>query len=520
MSAKGLFAETLSGVAPDPNAPAQPKNTHFVEPVSSMVSTWRGSGEHVVIAVEPSELSSLVSTQRGSGVYASVTTVDYHTSITGGQTLPFGTRIDESLVLAKAVNSVPAPTPRLTNLVVDNTPTVATAQPNTPPTAVSSLLPNALSLPVTPKTRSRRGPWVAALAALGVLCGVLAVPLSSQTEATLVPALAVRPQPTHARNAGLVGKVHVNVGDVVESGQTLVSLDANDRARDAERLRLRIAQLTNELEQLVSKDRRLHSAALGALQKKRAVLLDRLAHQGVADHPQSVGRPSNRHQVPPEHSPEELNMPTSSADTTLNLQQQLADVDFLRYDRTRSFEQRQRSTEAALAEAHAERLHVNSIELTTRAATKARVTRVLVQPGQAVVAGAALLELAPLDAPTKLVGYVAEEALSSIDPTADVRVDLSALFTSDEQTTYDSRLTFVANAPSAADEVQSILGFTPNQPVRRVEVEWPEALRTRDVQAQSTAYGALPRIAATFTAHKEPLANQLLRSWRRVWQTR
>ncbi len=440
MSAKGLFAETLSGVGPDPNTAVQQKNVHLVEPMSSAVSTWRGSGEHVVIHVEQPDLASLVSTQRGSGAYVALTTINYHSTIEAGQTLPFGTRVDPHLALDQSPNSIPPVTPRLSTLPVE--PQAAMVALTTPPSLVNtSLLPNLFSLPaLQPPRRSNKRQLVGVGLCL-MLAGAMAIPTRSRAEAILVPTLAAEPHASHALNAGLVGKIHVQVGDAVAPGQVLVSLDENERSRQAERLRLRIDQLDNELEQLVSTDQRLHSAALGALRKKRSFLVDRLA----------------------QHSDEPV--VEERRDAELHLRQQLADVDFLRNDRQRSFEQRKRTTEAALSEAHAELLAVNSVELTAKAATAARVSRILVEPGQPVTAGSALVELTPMDAPTKLVGFISDEAVSRVNPLEPVLVDLANMTpTSPRQGLFDARITYVANTPSASEEVQSLLGLPLRKP--------------------------------------------------------
>jgi hypothetical protein len=491
MAAKGLFADTLSGVGPDANASVQQNNTHLVEPMSSLVNTWRGSGERVVIHIEQPELSSLVSTQRGSGAYAKVATMDYHTEILAGQTLPLGTRVDPQLSLAPP-SSVPPVTPPLSQLPLEPaSPLALTA----PPFGTVSLLPNTLSLAANMPARRSWVRHVVAAAGCLVLASVLAIPSASQPEAMLVPTLASQPLASHSKSAGLVGKVHVAVGDIVVPGQVLVSLDENERASRAERLRMRIDQLDNELEQLVSNDQRLHHAALGALRRKRALLVDRLAQRSddAANHGQSEDK--------------------------LQLRQQLAEVDFLRNDRQRSFEQHKRSTEAALSEAHAELLEVNSLELTARATLGARVSRILVEPGQPVAAGAALVELTLLDAKAKLVGFIADEAASRIATMEPALINLGEIASaSDGGGVYDARVTFVANTPSQPEEVQSVLGVMPAETMRRVELAWPQDADTSKLGSLLAAGAPVPRVNAKFVAPDEPLGVQWLRSAKRVLQ--
>jgi multidrug resistance efflux pump len=499
MAAKGLFADTLSGVGPDPNTLEQQKSVHLVEPVSSVVSTWRGSGERVVIHVDQTELPSLVSTQRGSGTYAALVTVDYQAQIVAGQTLPLGTRVDPQVVQALAKDLGPPITPRLSSPVVE-----AAGAPRPPPSAPSpheSLLPNVVSLPVAAPSniRQRRGKRSFAAAGLIVLCvGLLAIPIESHPQATLVPVLASPPHVAHALTSGIVGKVHVSAGETVFPGQALVSLDEHERNRETERLKLRIDQLENELEQLISTDQRLHTAALGALRKKRALLVDRLTQH------------------------EDQSSTQDNPDTQLHLQQQLADVDFLRNDRQRAFEQRKRTTEAALSDANAELLHLNSIELTTRATVAARVNRVLVQPGQLLALGDALLEATPSDASIKLVGFVPDEAARRINPTDTAQVDVSTLSeasSSNVHPVHDAHLTYVANTLASQEEVQGLLGLAPTVAVRRIELAWPVGVDDNEALSRLVLDAPKPRATATFTAAKEALGVRLYDAVMRLVRT-
>lgn len=501
MSAKGLFADTLAGVGPDPNAPLQLKNAPALEPMSSVVSTWRGSGEHLVVHVEQPELSSLVSTQRGSGAYAKLTTIDYHTSISPTQTLPLGTRVDTN-TLVEPLHETPAPvTPRLSTL--PSSPVSSDPVPDVGPQATAplpaneSLPPNVVSIPATQPARRSSKRVLSAVAAALVSTGALFVPVPSHPTGSLVPVSAVAPQAIHAPTQGTVGKLHVSLGHTVAPGQVLVSLDESERSQKAERLRLRIDQLESERDQLLTKDQRLHQAALAALRQKRALIGNRLA--------QYTDKNGTQRPAPSQAG-------NARSDAELQLRQQLADIDFLRNDRQQAFEQRKRNTESLLSDAHAELLELKSVELAARATVSARVTRLLVQPGQPVTPGSALVELTPLDAPTKLVGFVPEHAVSRINPEGPVTLTSGNELSHPADASYTSRITYLAPAAAPTDEVQKVLGLVPNETMRRVELAWPEPERAPLPAALSAESAPALRVRATFTGVNEALGVHLWRS--------
>jgi multidrug resistance efflux pump len=257
--------------------------------------------------------------------------------------------------------------------------------------------------------------------------------------------------PVVTRVAGPVVQVLVKPGDSLTAGQAVAEIDPSTLDQRREELKAREAALLAERERVTTLGAKWHSAATDALQRKRAVLWQRLALRNGDGTEGSASKERS----------------SSDRDALLLIRQELADVEFELNRRESDRDDQQRTWEHRMNEVRTELAQVNDSSTSVRAPVSGRVEALLATPGQVLTAGSPIARLIPDGAEKQIVVLVP----TRLSETLNVGTELPLTLPLDQATTLPARVTHIADGNVTREEAASLLSAPQLEPLVRVEVE-------------------------------------------------
>lgn len=405
----------------------------------------------------------------------------------------------------------PAPTPE--RVASDDAPP---ARPAEPPThAAEKLLPNHALFSERAQEAYRRGHPVASVLRLAppstfaIVLSLLAlvataavwsvfgrIQVTDVGRGVLRGAEAVRT--VEAKIGGVVARVHVRSGDIVDAGDRLVTLDS--RALEAQLLeaneRVRVA--AQQLEALRSRDAPLYEEQRGLLRAEERLAQARIQSQkrslgGLKGKQESYRALADRGYVPGVLTQEVAEQMRAVEREALTFEQQLT--------RTRlelaaaELEHRQKLDQLA-SEERAAKAQRDAIELLLEqtavvAPVRGRVEKLDAVAGQYVQEGSALARVVPLSAPTHAVAFLRERSRAFLDVGATVTLEADRL-PPGEFGRLRGVVERISSDLASARELREFLGedHAWAEPCYRVEIALAGDEKTRELMTRVTT-GAL-----------------------------
>lgn len=282
-----------------------------------------------------------------------------------------------------------------------------------------------------------------------------------------------------AEIGGVVARVHVRAGDVVNAGDRIVTIDS--RALEAQLLeaeeRVRVAAL--ELETMQGRDAPLYEEQVGLLHTEAQLARRQIDSQrgslgGLGKKQASYRSLAERGYVPGMLSDEVTEQMRAVKRESLILEQQLARTQLqlasAELERRRELDRLVFENSAALAQRDAIRVLLEQTEIV--AAARGRVERLEVVSGQYLTAGSPIARIVPLQAPTHAVAFLRERSRAFLQPGAAVRLEADRLPFA-EFGRLRGVVRRISSDLASARELRDTLGADPieDQACYRVEIE-------------------------------------------------
>jgi multidrug resistance efflux pump len=420
-----------------------------------------------------------------------------------GQTLPLGSRLPPELgrlsadVLngAPSSDTFPVATPRIVPPRVEvrgDAPLAgisgSRAQENAPPNPPAPLPFRANALrakteEVAPESLPQitDGRW----ALLGFISSAIMIALAGayfgRVEVTSIApgamVVAGGPRPVLSQVSGVIVDLAVVGGDAVTAGQTIARIDATELEARKQRSAEQVARVREENQRVDADNTLLLDGTLAALQRKRALLVQRvnLKTNAQAERQEQAGRLGMLAKEGAISQSEALTareLESTSREESLVIRQQIADIDLELNDRQKAFADQKLARTQALNEAEAA-LREASLLLdlaTVRAPVSGRVESLLVTRGQVVQPGAAFARIIPEGALTSVVVFAPVRDAAFLSPGLHADVEFASLPVS-EFGKAPARVSRVSQDVASSDEVATVLGAAATEAVIRVELE-------------------------------------------------